>query len=84
MPIRGRLSSVARSPGLTKFNLADFSVADDIVIGDGISPAFTADGAEFGQLSITAVPEPSSCVLLGLSTLGAAVWQRRKLRKQAV
>ncbi len=80
----GSVTLSALSPGLTTFNLADFSIADDLVIGDGISPPFIADGAEFGQLNITAVPEPSSCVLLGLSTLGAAVWQRRKLRKQAV
>ncbi|MDX1929828.1 MAG: PEP-CTERM sorting domain-containing protein [Pirellulaceae bacterium] len=81
----GRVSLNAISPGSNTFTMADFDPAgDDLVLGDGtiLDSVVTYNG-----LTIAAVPEPSSVVLLSLAgMLIVAVkvrWKFQAFRAQA-
>lgn len=76
----GAIQVTANSFGSTTFSLADFLAgSDDFIIDDGIGGLlFAADGGiTFGTLTITAVPEPSSLMLVGVVGFMAALRRRR-------
>lgn len=79
----GSIQVTANAFGNTTFSLADFLAgSDDFIIDDGIgSLLFAADGSiTFGTLTITAVPEPSSLMLVGVVGCIAALRRRREPR----
>lgn len=80
----GSIQVTANSLGSTTFSLADFLAdSDDIIIDNGIGGLlFVADDPllnvlTFGTLTITAVPEPSSLMLVGVVGCVAALRRRR-------
>lgn len=80
----GSIQVTANSLGSTTFSLADFLAGnDDFIIDDGIGGLlFVADDPllnvlTFGTLTITAVPEPSSLMLVGVVGCVAALRRRR-------
>ncbi len=88
----GTLNFVAGTAGSTNiFNLADFGTSDDFVIDDGIGGLGGVSGlvldsqVNFGSFTLnvnpTAVPEPSSFLLLAVGVGGYAYRRRRTARK---
>ena len=76
----GSIQVTRNSSDQTIFTLADFLAgSDDFIIDDLLGGlAFAADGSiGFGTLTITAVPEPSSLMLVGVVGCVAALRRRR-------
>jgi len=78
-PLLGNDQVDLTSLNLGDFDISHFSFMRGTRLPDGSGQSVQVR-AEFTSLKVTAIPEPSTLVLLGigLSTIGIATWRRKK------